>query len=402
MSESSAQNNQEITAHNDSITNLASSRILEFIKNNPFLTLLNVGLMIGGILAYAFFAKINYLPEFDLQNATTLLIGIALVGIAVTLGLGICFILPSVFIQNIWRLIHPPTEDIDLDEDSFKEIKNQHSYALSISSTLAGIVIVAEWILIATLNTHFEPYLLLLSISLPAAFLLFQYWSYKKNQSRFDKKDVEKIYGNPIKFICSNFLLLAAWIIPGFILILILAHPFESLYVTKSWYSLGWLIFSLIVIIVNNSILAAGHISHKPKGKLVFQSYVLITFSCLIVYANLPNNQTSLINVPFQILHLGNVSHSVFVVNSEDCKMLNTLKTNACFEIKDTNLGCVVPKRLASRIGTEYLLIFDANVMDAKLKPYEITIPLKKDHVLGWSFDDQSIPESCKDNSTTK
>jgi hypothetical protein len=392
MSETPPKNNQEITVRNDSNITSSSLKIPEFIKSNPFLTLLNVGLIIGGILAYWFFAKIKYLPELDLENATTLLIGVAVVGMVVFIGIVFCLILPSLFIQTTLNLLSPPIEDTYLDEDYLKKVKKQHADALLISSTLTAVVATIGWVLFFSWKTYSDRYYLLAILALLIALTLLQMYRYQKALVRFGWNRVEKIFGNKTKFTKLNCGFLLAWSIPSFILIVILAKPFDDQYKNESWFGIGLLIASFLVLVINNSMLAISHHNNKPTGKLFFQRYLITIFSCLVIYANLPSNQPSLINVPFQILHLGNVSNSIFVVNAEACKMLNTLKPKACLETN--NLGCVVPKRVASRIGTEYLLIFDSRARNSEL--IEITIPLKKDYVLGWSFNDQSTSASCK------
>jgi hypothetical protein len=392
MSKAASKTDEQNSVKKDSEATASTLKIPDYFKNNPFLALLNVGLIIGGILAYTFFAKIKYLPEFDLQNATTLLIGVALVGIITTIIFAICLTLPSWLIKNFWASwITLSTDDDNYSSEELKAIKSHQANSLIISSALIGVFVILEWCLFFYYfdNLNFKLFLKCAALFLIVlAIQVVRYWVIYR---RFDRKEAELIIGNKSNYIKSNLVLLSAWVISSLVLILILIKPIFQFIQDKYWFGLLLNIFLLLMIIFNNSLLAAGHIFNKNKIQLLIVNIAII-FSSLIAYVGLPSSQIDYVNVPFQTFHLGDIRDSVFIVKKETCHMLNTLKPDSC--LGNDNLGCVHPKIVASRIGKEYLLIFDS-LDSSNSKTKEITVPLKKEDVVGWSYGNNIIPEAC-------
>lgn len=392
MSKTSSKTNEQNLVKKDSEATSSPLKIPDYFKNNPFLALLNIGLIIGGILAYTFFAKIKYLPEFDLQNATTLLIGVALVGIVTTVLFAICLTLPSWLIKNFWSSWIVLSSDNDnYDPEELRAIKSHQANSLIISSSLIGVFVILEWCLFFYNYDNLSFNLLLKCAALILIVLAIQAAHYWIIYLWLDRKKAELIIGNKSNFIKSNFLLLCAWLISSVVLVFIFTNPINQFIQDKYWFGLLLSIFLLLMIIFNNSLLAAGHIFYKNKIQLLLFNIAII-FSSLIAYIGLPSSQIAYVNVPFQTFHLGDIKDSVFIVKKETCHMLNTLKPDSCLE--NETLGCVHPKVVASRIGKEYLLVFDT-VDTTNSKTREITVPLKKEDVLGWSYGNNITASPC-------
>lgn len=68
---------------------------IEYIKGNPFTTVGNVSLLMGGILFLIYFFHINYMPTLDISNSIHLLFAMSLMGFFLMSILVLVVILPS-------------------------------------------------------------------------------------------------------------------------------------------------------------------------------------------------------------------------------------------------------------------------------------------------------------------
>lgn len=377
------------------------SKLPTYFKENPFLTLLNLGLIIGGSIAFTFFAKIEYLPDLDLNDATSLLIGIALIGIVASLALSICLLLPSWLIQTLWSELHNAKASTAKSDD-LKALKEARSTDILFSGTLVGVITFFGWILALNLYSSFDWELLGGGIVVLLVFALIQVYRYRRASKKFKPEIIELAFGNNRKFVFFNLGLFAAWLIPCFLLILISIDSIITLNREANWGGIIAGLGLLILVVFSNSLLAALHITNRDNRILIFQSYIFIALALLVSFLGLPGNPISLVNTPFRILHLGDIQNSFFIVKEDTCNTFNTLIPASCSKIDKA--GCIHPKSVASRIGSEYLLVFEGPQIPNK-KPKDISVPLKKEDVLGWSFGSGAeMPQACSEkiNNSSK
>jgi hypothetical protein len=390
------ENNKQIAIENDSENILFSSRIPKYIKENPFRTLLNIGLIIGGALAYAFFIKIGYLPELDLEDATTLLIGIALVGLGTTLIFAILLTFPSWIIYELMTSRVSLSSQKTYTPEYLKLVHVHQAKNLMFSSVLIGVLIISQWYFLLSLYENFDAYICLTNLLLIFTVTAIQKYRFGVKNSLFDAGTWQSVFGDRWSFTKYNFLLVLAWMISSMTLILIFAKPINQFIVNKNWLGLLLNLFLFILIIYNNSLIATVYLFKKNITKSLTIT-IGITFSSLVAYLGLPSNQINFISVPFQTFQLGNIENSAFIVNKDTCEVLNRLNAGSCNSIENEGFGCVYPKNVASRIGKEYLLVFESGDKDSSNL---ITIPLKKEAVLGWSYNNLHISADCKINTS--
>ncbi|NYE60078.1 cyanate permease [Duganella sp. 1224] len=75
-------------------------RLLDATLKNPFITMWNLALIIGGLIALVYFAQLGYLPDLDLKTASSFLLAVALVGVFLSAILMVIFNVPSLMIRS--------------------------------------------------------------------------------------------------------------------------------------------------------------------------------------------------------------------------------------------------------------------------------------------------------------
>ncbi|NYE60079.1 hypothetical protein FHW58_001231 [Duganella sp. 1224] len=81
----------------------------------------------------------------------------------------------------------------------------------------------------------------------------------------------------------------------------------------------------------------------------------------------------------FSNLSFGGLTNTALIVKEPACKGLNVLVPGTCAATAEKDPGCVNPLKLASRVGTEFLLI-------VKSGDKEVKVPLQKMEVLTWGM----------------
>lgn len=73
----------------------------KYFQENTLKIALSLMLFLGGLLVLIYFVQIEFLPEIDIANATTLLVSVALVGLLSVLALAVVFIAPGMILHHL-------------------------------------------------------------------------------------------------------------------------------------------------------------------------------------------------------------------------------------------------------------------------------------------------------------
>lgn len=368
---------------------------INHFTNNPFLTLYNIAMIIGGAIAYKFFIAIDYLPDFDLKNAATFLIGIALVGVVITFALALYFAAPGWLLHEfVWKKYFLEMNiDGSYIEDN-KEIIRQKTSQFVKGSLWQCIGVFFVFLLIVLYLVINEGFLCVWGF---LCFLFFQLSPFVEKRQKPDKfLDRIKDVWNRIKNIVivnpifrRNLIMFSTWAIAAMILFVILIIPLLDYLRDEDIYGIIVLFGFVLVVMVINSISA----TLKPSNEFKRSPYIYMMFVGLaltLFFLSLPGNRLSIAKGAFRSFALGDIPDAAFLVNKSACDSLNIMRTATCISLADGN-GYVRPKLVLSRLGTEYLLSFDnLNIPLINGKPdpktKDIKIPLRKIDVIAWSI----------------
>ncbi len=133
----------------------------------------------------------------------------------------------------------------------------------------------------------------------------------------------------------------------------------------------------------------AGLAVHDFKPPVSYLAYLVAGTFLFVFYVILPANPVSISQGAFSIYAVGAVPNTVFIVKSPVCDAVNSLAEHACQPIGDGTSGCIKPKRMASRIGNEFLLVLSGET--------DIKVPVQKADVLVWgtAINPKRLEKSC-------
>lgn len=413
-----------------------NERIIDYVSKNPFISLWSIAAIVGGIFGYLHYANLGYLPEIDIKSAGTVLLSLALTGIALTICLGIIFLIPTLFLYSPNETSSNSRKDNDLPDGPLVLKKKKRNWKI-LSTLLRSTMIAVGFLLIIihidarrydpsgfeTLNILGIAFVFVFSI-LYNLFEIINLFEVIKNSrtyqatvirfnpqiswiksclkryldSGFHKYCVSKIFS---VLLTQNFKLIAPSFIWFFSFCTIYVLVSGEVLSDKSSTGVGkslWFVAMLMAVIVPNVVLSLNSNIEGEKIALSIKLF-LVTFPLLVLHL-LPNNKINLEKIIFRQLGLGNLPNTVFFVNSQACETANYIRKNTCTLIDvpkatneskdDKRIGCIQPHFLENRLGTEYLLAFNDAVAETdKSKPSapDVTmIPIAKKDVVQWAF----------------
>lgn len=81
----------------------ASSKLRDYALENPAKTLSMCVLTFGGILMLIYFFRIEFLPDINLESATTLLYAVSVLGLFIVLVLAAYLVMPALVAKTLWH-----------------------------------------------------------------------------------------------------------------------------------------------------------------------------------------------------------------------------------------------------------------------------------------------------------
>jgi len=329
-----------------------AERLLDAMLKNPFVTMWNLALVIGGLIALIYFAQLGYLPDLDLKTASSFLLAVAFLGIFLSALLILVFNVPSLMMRSDRKQDDPDT-----------------GKSFAFRTFVCGAIGASFWLMIFGLfglDPGHEALGRQISIASGAILLIcvavIAYLAWKTYR------------GRPMDFVGRDLIWLFTW--------LMLAPTFWGLALMRirapSHDDINTLLFTglfMLIVIAFNAILAAVPLNSRKA----YAKYLALSVCLPVAYLAMPTESKSLPSAVFSGFSLGGLKNTAFIVKEPACKALNLLAPEACAATTDKDLGCVKPVQLASRVGNEFLLI-------VKYGDKEVNVPVQKTDVLMWGI----------------
>jgi hypothetical protein len=381
----------------------------EYVFKNPFLVLWNCALILGGLITFGHFSSIKYFPDLDIKTASSFLLGIALLGLLLTTLLALTLIAPSYLLRNeIWinYFLHEPrnlgqaTLRVSADLEKRRRLP---FLTLNLCYGLAAFfafVFLSSHLIDRSYAEYRENVRLVggigLVLSLAAQLYGNRYW---KQRDRRDNTLSNGWRGH--SHVAQHVTLAFIWMIvsPGYLLLLTLAVG--KLKESDLTGHFCILLFVVIFIVVNSGLSITNF--NSARSLLIVPAMAAVL---TLGYLSLPSNPLSITHTIFASFAIGDLGSSRFVVKRATCDAVNLIAAGTC-EIASESAGCIRPKSLANRIGSEYLLVLESRLESGaagdvrtiqRAPTTEIRVPIPKSEVLVWGSVDATDKRwaSCK------
>lgn len=385
------------------------SSLQDYVFKNPFLVLWNSALILGGLITFAHFSSIKYFPDLDIKTASSFLLGIALLGLLLTSLLALTLVAPSYLLRNeIWinYFLHEPRNSGQAYLRVPADVEKKRRLPFLILNLCYGLAAFFTFVflsshLIDRSYTHYRENVRMMGGIGLVLSLMAQLWANRYWKQRDRRDDTLSNGWRGHSHVAQHVTLAFIWIMvsPGYLLLLTLAVG--KLKENELGGHLCILFFVLIFIVVNAGLSITNF--NSARSLLIAPAMAVVL---TLGYLSLPSNPLSITRTVFASLAIGDLGNSRFVVKRATCDAVNLIAAGAC-EIASESAGCIRPKSLANRIGSEYLLVLElpveseaaGDVRTIPSKPAnEIRVPIPKSEVLVWGSGDTNDKgwASCK------
>jgi hypothetical protein len=385
------------------------SSLQDYVFKNPFLVLWNSALILGGLITFGHFSSIKYFPDLDIKTASSFLLGIALLGLLLTTLLALSLVAPSYLLRNeIWinYFLHEPRNPGQACLRVSADVEMRRRLPFLILNLCYGLasffafVILCSYLIDRSYGQYRENVRMVGGIGLVFS-LATQLWAdrYWKQRDRADNtlSNGRRGHSNVAQHVSLAFI----WIMvsPGYLLLLTLAVG--KLKESDLIGHLCILLFVLIFIVVNAGLSITNF--NSAKSLLIVPAVAAVL---TLGYLSLPSNPLSITRTVFASFAIGDLGSTIFVVKRATCDAVNLIAAGTC-EIASESAGCIRPKSLANRIGSEYLLVLEPHVESGvagdvrtiqRAPGTEVRVPIPKSEVLVWGSGDAKDKgwASCK------
>ena len=385
------------------------SSLQDYVFKNPFLVLWNCALILGGLITFSHFSSIKYFPDLDIKTASSFLLGIALLGLLLTTVLALTLVAPSYLLRNeIWinYFLHEPRSPGQaLSRVSADVEKRRRLPFLTLNlcyglATFFTFVFLSSYLIDRAYAQYREDIRMVggigLALSLTAQLWGNRYWKHKSG-----REDILSGGRRGHSHLAQHVTLAFIWmtVSPGYLLLLTLAVG--KLKETDLSGHFCVLLFVLVFIAVNAGLSITNF--NSAKSLLIVPA---MAAALTLSYLSLPSNPLSITRTVFASFSIGDLASTLFVVKRATCDAVNLVAAGTC-EIASESAGCIRPKSLANRIGSEYLLVLEPRVegdaagevqTSQRAPATEIRVPIPKSEVLVWGSGDADDKEwaACK------
>jgi hypothetical protein len=369
------------------------SALAEYCFKNPFLVLWNVALVLGGLITFAHFMSIGYFPDLDVKSASSFLLGVALLGVSLMVMLAVMLVVPSYLIRTqVWTpyCLHQPVEIGLPSERVPKELEKGRRVPFVVMSFLHGSIAFFFWTFATsfTIPDSYEKYITIVRACTTGGFALsilglYGLYLFLKKKSLKLRVNIDSFAGHGYGAQHVQLIFIWLFVYPGYLLLLALAA--SKLHHEDVAGHAGLLAFGFVFTFANTSLSVAS--LDTPKSYWIVP---MVATLLALVYLNIPSNPFNITRAVFTSLAIGDLDNTRFVVKRPTCDAVNLMAPRTCKVVSEA-MGCIYPKNLANRIGSEYLLLLEVstvtkgqNASNAISPSIVVKIPIPKSEVLAW------------------
>lgn len=380
--------------------------LLDRAVQAPFKAVSLSAFLLGGLIMLIHFNSARYLPDINLENATSVILGVAVLGGVLILLLAVTMIIPCVLLRiEAWNphFLHYRKTPNGLRIRVSARTELQRRIIFVVLNFLHGIMAFA--VVLTSFTFLLEPadqeygatlrFSMCIGGSVAAVLLLLLHYRVKKSEAQTVQQT-----GRALAPRIPHWILFFIWLttFASFMGILVLAASGLKKADLPGHLNL---LYCTVAYIVVNPWLACVDL-RTTRNYWLFPAGAAFLMAA---YLWLPANPFSVTRSVVSSLALGSAGSTRFVVKQPTCDALNLLVTRACLS-RSTTVGCVSPDRMSTRIGSDYVLEFEIKEKESAIKettprggsaPKVVRLIVPKSEVLAWSIVDarQSGREPC-------
>lgn len=183
-------------------SNKIRERLINYVMSNPITSITAVGLFIGGLIMLIYLGSENYFPPDINASSIGLLFGAAaIIGIGITLALGLYFILPGMAYKNLLMDVTQPSKtsggEAEVRSENSKDEEWRRPLHLLRFTIPALIVTIAFNIWVAyLLFTELIDYRLLILVGVVLIAIVCLFWRRVRQEDSSGKIEREEVGGN--------------------------------------------------------------------------------------------------------------------------------------------------------------------------------------------------------------
>lgn len=387
----------ETPIKDESIVKTIWQFLVERAAQAPIKVVTASAILIGGLIMFMHFNTIQYLPDINLENATSVIFGVALLGCALILALAITMVVPSFLLRvEVWNphfLHYRGTPDGPRIRVSPRTERLRRVIFMGVNACYGAlafaVVVICFTFLLGLADKGYGASLRgWLAIGGGAAIgLLTALLSWIKTLDTKHHRQKPRALAPNI----PHKTLFFVWLMMFGSFIFVLALAASGLKKSDIAGHLNLLACAAIYVFLN-SLLASVDL-RKPKN---YWWFPIGAAAMIVAYLWLPANPLSVTRSVFSSLGLGSAGTTRYIVKQPTCDALNLLVAGACQYRSDT-AGCVSPYSLSNRVGSDYILEFKVidtqpekgtpvDHQNGEAKMVRVIVP--KSEVLAWSVID--------------
>lgn len=365
-------------------------RLLDYAVDSPAKTLSLTVLTYGGVLLWVYFARINFLPDVNLDAVTSVLYAVALVGLLLAGYTAATLAMPGL-VLGVARDGHPAIED-------------KHVGMVASAGAMAWGVVVAG--ILYERNCYFWGAVVVAAILYVAVWQLLGRHQLKQAH-KHESVDVEASKSTPWLWMLSAGVGCAALMLLPLALLAVLG--LNGNLRRADDHSVLLSLFMTVVVIAAAAALLGATKAHKRWRVALLIAPIMLFFTSMLL-----DSFSAVSVVAVRKLGLGEQYFVRAVVSGKTCKVVNqALGQNVCDpQAEDDAPTAICPAVLRSRIGSQVLLEFSGIKLegaptkliwatpsgikvDVKEEPFFRRVVLPKEQLLTWSNLSQQVEQAA-------
>lgn len=337
---SSSQDSLTIDSNSESV----SHKLRQYALENPGKALSISILSFGGILLLIYFFRIGFLPDINLESATTLLYAVSILGLFILVMLAIYLVMPAMASKALWH-------------DYRQQGGLTKTWAIALSSIAACLGCLIGWMLQDIDNPLGLIYGILIAVAL--AFFIAICLAFFIEGSY-----VPDLIGPPTKYnrhviksrkftaaLLVVFTSFVQWLLLLFVLLLVWGLGNDGVLQNESPQAYLVFIFPLILSA------AIPYIVHRMAWNKAMRLMCMVGPVMLFVLLMITESISKPSAIVIAHLGAGEYEATRLVLSGKGCKQLNlALGGLHCAEVKDDEPTALCPVSLRSRIGAQILI----------------------------------------------